>query len=155
MGVPLRRVEKRCRMVLSVGRQWVFEPRRSDTPMSSVTGSRSVRDSMGTLSWGGVALAVALGIIYLFLGAGMLSSPFGISFVLAGLGYLGAVGLVVAGIRRRLVYGVGIAYNVLLIVLYFVLTSPSVSDLASLDGVTKLLQVVFAVLLVVVLTRGR
>ena len=54
-------------------------------------------------------------------------------------------------------YAVGIGYNLLLIVLYFLLQDPtlSLSWLTGLAGVVKLGQALFALLLVALLVRGR
>jgi hypothetical protein len=109
---------------------------------------------MGTLEWVGTALAVLLGVVYLFLGVGGLPDAFGIAFCLAGLGYLGATALALVDYRRRLVYGVGIIYNVLLFVLYFLLNGIDVSELVGLSGVVKLAQVVFVALLVILIDRS-
>lgn len=121
--------------------------------MATATGTRLERDAMGSLDWVGVALAVLLGIAYLPLAIGELPNAVGISFLLAGLGYFGAVVLVLAGYRRGQVYGIGIGYNLVLIALYLLIQQPSVSDLAGFAGAVKAAQALFAVLLVALLVR--
>ncbi|PSP75568.1 hypothetical protein BRC86_03200 [Halobacteriales archaeon QS_3_64_16] len=110
---------------------------------------------MATLDWIGVALAVLLGIAYLPIALGEIPSAIGIAFLLAGLGYFGAIVLVLAGYRRRQVYAVGIGYNLLLIALYFLLRDPSIALgwFASLGGIVKIGQAVFAAVLGVLLAQ--
>ena len=98
-------------------------------------------------------LAIALGIAYLPLGAGALPGSIGITFLLAGVGYFGAVALVLVGYRHRLVYVVGVVYNALLIVLYFLFQEPSLAEIQPFDGAVKIGQALFVVLLGVLLVR--
>jgi hypothetical protein len=123
--------------------------------MATATDTRLEHESLATLDWVGVALAVLLGIAYLPIALGNLPQAMGVAFLLAGLGYFGATVLTLVGYRRRLLYGVGIGYNALLIVLYFLLQSPtlSLSWLAGLAGVVKLGQALFIVLLGALLAR--
>jgi len=121
--------------------------------MATATGTRLERDAMGTLDWAGVALAVLLGISYLPIALGELPSVVGISFLLAGLGYFGAVVLVLAGYRRGQVYGIGIGYNLLLIALYFLIQQPSLGEIGAFAGAVKVGQVLFVLLLAVLLVR--
>lgn len=121
--------------------------------MATSTGSRVQTGSLGTFEWLGIALAVVLGIAYFPLGTGALPESIGIAFLLAGVGYLGAVGLVLVGYRRRLVYAIGIAYNALLIVLYFLFQQPSLAEIEPFAGAIKIGQALFAVLLGVLLIR--
>ena len=121
--------------------------------MATATGTRLERDVMGTLDWVGIVLAVLLGIAYLPIAFGELPSPIGISFLLAGLGYFGAVVLVLAGYRRGTIYGVGVGYNLLLIALYFLIRRPSLGDLAGFGSAVKVTQALFALLLAVLLVR--
>jgi hypothetical protein len=110
---------------------------------------------MATPDWIGVILAVLLGIAYLPIALGEIPSVIGIAFLLAGLGYFGAIVLVLAGYRRRQVYTVGIGYNALLIVLYFLINQPSLSELIGLGGAVKVAQILFAALLAVLLVQRR
>ena len=120
--------------------------------MATSTGSQVRTDSLGAFEWVGIVVAVALGIAYLPLGTGALPESIGIAFLLAGAGYLGAVALVLVGYRRRLVYAVGIVYNVLLIALYFLFQQPSLAEIEPFAGVVKIGQALFVVLLGVLLT---
>lgn len=123
--------------------------------MATATGTRLERDSMATLDWIGVALAVLLGIAYFPIALSELPAAIGIAFLLAGLGYFGAVVLVLAGYQRGRVYGLGIGYNLLLIALYFLIQDPtlSVSWLTGFAGVVKLGQALFALVLAALLVR--
>lgn len=123
--------------------------------MATATGTRLERDAMATPDWIGVILAVLLGIAYLPIALGEIPSVIGIAFLLAGLGYFGAIVLVLAGYRRRQVYTVGIGYNALLIVLYFLINQPSLSELIGLGGAVKVAQILFAALLAVLLVQRR
>lgn len=125
--------------------------------MATATGTRLERDAMATLDWIEVALAVLLGIAYLPIALNEIPSAIGIAFLLAGLGYFGAVVLVLAGYKRRRVYAVGIGYNLLLIGLYFLIQDPTIplSWLTDLVGVVKLGQALFVLLLAALLVRGR
>ncbi|MFW6435248.1 MAG: DUF7475 family protein, partial [Halovenus sp.] len=77
-------------------------------------------DSLGGVHWIGILAALVSAAIHLLLGIRMLPSAMGISFVLAGAGFLGAIGLVLVGYRRKMVYAVGIPFVAVQIVLWFV-----------------------------------
>src|SRR6056297_3651546 len=82
----------------------------------------SVRmDSLSGLHWVGIVAAVVTAAIHLLLGVRLLPSGLGISFVLAGLGFLGAVALVLVDYRRRAVYAIGIPFTVAQIGLWYYL----------------------------------
>jgi len=80
----------------------------------------------------------------------------GISFVLAGLGFLGAIALVMLNYRRRTVYAVGIPFTLLQIVLWYYVNFVSFgksfpADIGTLGAVDKVAQVVLLAVLVVLL----
>ena len=100
-------------------------------------------------------MSILLGVAYLHEGVEEFTEPLGIAFVLAGLGYFGATALVLTDYRRRLVYIVGVGYNALLIVLFFLIKGVEVSELVGVAGVVKLAQVVFIVLLGAIIARDR
>jgi hypothetical protein len=110
---------------------------------------------MERLEWVGVALAVLLGITYLFEAIESLPTLLGVSFLFAGLGYLGAVALALADYRRPLVYVAGVGYNLLLIGAYFAVRGMNDPELVGPHGAAKLLQVVFVILLLVLIARRR
>lgn len=75
--------------------------------------------SLTGLHWVGVIAAVVTAIVHLALGVRMVPSTLGISFVLAGLGYLGGVVLLLLNYRRRVVYAVGVPFTVVQILLWY------------------------------------
>jgi len=109
--------------------------------------------SLTTVHWVGVALAALSGVIHLVLGVAGLPSGLGISFVLAGLGFFGAVALVLVNYRRRLVYAVGIPFVAVQILLWLALNdfAPPLSPVSVID---KAAQVGLIAVLVVLLREG-
>lgn len=112
--------------------------------------------SLHSLHWVGIVAALVSAAVHLLLGVRMLPSGMGISFVLAGLGFLGAVGLVVLDYRRRAVYAVGIPFTLVQIVLWYYVNFVSLgksfpADTGTLGAVDKLTQVVLLAVLVVLL----
>jgi len=119
---------------------------RSSLDVSSLTG----------LHWLGVAAAVVSAGVHLLLGVRLLPSAIGGSFVLAGLGFLGAVVLVLVGYRRRAVYAVGIPFTLVQIVLWYYVNFVSLgksfpADVGTLGAVDKVGQVVLLAVLVALL----
>lgn len=112
--------------------------------------------SLNGLHWVGIVAAVVSAAVHLFLGVRMLPSGMGISFVLAGLGFLGAVALVLLDYRRRAVYAVGIPFTLVQIVLWYYVNFVSLgksfpADIGTLGAVDKVAQVVLLVVLVALL----
>jgi hypothetical protein len=102
-------------------------------------------DSLTGIHWVGVALALLSGVIHLFLGVN-LGNQFGFAglpgaFVLAGLGFVGAVVLLLVGYRRRLLYAVGVPFVGVQIVVW----------LWPIDYVDKAAQVILVVILLYLL----
>lgn len=118
----------------------------------TTTGGRLRTDSLTSLHWVGIVLALLSGVIHLVLGVGGLPSPQAISFVLAAGGFFGAVVLVLLDYRRRLVYLVGIPFVAVQFVLYFVLNWPDVWNPGGI--VDKLAQAALIVVLVVLYRRS-
>lgn len=116
--------------------------------MSAATANRGLQtESLTGLHWAGIVLALLTGVIHLFLGVRFIDSPLGVSFILAGLGFVGAVVLLLVDYRRRLLYLVGIPFTAIQIVLYFVLNWP---DVVSPIGIgDKLIQLGLVAVLVV------
>lgn len=82
----------------------------------------------------------------------------GISFILAGLGFIGGVGLLVIDYRRRAVYAVGILFTLVQIVLWYVInfaggTKSFPADVGTLGAIDKIAQVVLIAVLVALLRR--
>ena len=113
-------------------------------------------ESLNALHWVGIAAALVTAGIHLLLGVRMFPSGMGISFILAGLGFLGGIALVAANYRRRAVYAVGIPFTLIQIVLWYYVnfaagTKSFPADMGTLGAVDKLAQVVLIAVLVALL----
>jgi len=107
-------------------------------------------DSLGSLHWVGILAALTSAAIHLFLGVRLVPSGMGISFVLAGLGFLGAVGLVLIDYRRRAVYAVGIPFTLVQVVLWYLVNFANgpksfPADVGALGAADKVAQLVLVV----------
>ena len=114
--------------------------------------------SLNGLHWVGIVAAVVSAVVHLLLGVRTLPSPMGISFVLAGLGFVGGVVLLAIDYRRRAVYAVGIGFTLVQIGLWYVINFTGggksfPADVGAIGAVDKLAQVVLVVVLVVLLRR--
>ncbi len=119
------------------------------------------RDSFGARSppavaWIGVLAAVVSGAIHLLLGIGNAPSPLGISFLLAGIAFFVAAGFVVAGYRRRAVYGVGIPFTLVQIAAWYYANFAAgdksfPADVGTLGAIDKIAQLLLIAVLVVLL----
>jgi hypothetical protein len=125
--------------------------------MAGETGeiSPDVTSLTGT-HWIGIVAALVSGAIHLRLGAGFVPSGLGVSFLLAGAGFLGAVALVVVGYRRRTVYAVGIPFTLVQLLAWFWLNFAAgpksfPGGVGTLGAVDKLAQVVLVGVLAVLL----
>lgn len=112
--------------------------------------------SLGAVHWVGVLAALVSAGVHLLLGVRMVPSGLGISFILAGLGFIGATVLVIVDIRRRAVYALGIPFTLVQIVLWYVVNFTGggksfPGDVGTLGAVDKIAQVVLVAILVVLL----
>jgi hypothetical protein len=112
--------------------------------------------SLDGLHWVGIVAALVSAAVHLLLGVRMLPSGMGISFVLAGLGFLGAIALVMLDYRRRTVYAVGIPFTLVQIALWYYVNFVSLgksfpADIGTLGAVDKVAQLVLLAVLVVLL----
>lgn len=113
-------------------------------------------ESLSGLHWVGIVAAVVTAAVHLFLGVRMLPSGMGISFVLAGLGFLGAIALVLLNYRRRTVYAVGIPFTLIQVVLWYYVNFVRLgksfpADMGTLGAIDKVAQVVLLAVLVALL----
>ena len=113
-------------------------------------------DSLSGLHWVGILAALVSGGIHLLLGIRMLPSGMGISFVLAGLGFLGAIVLVVINYRRPTVYAIGVPFTLVQIGLWYYVNFAAgpksfPGDVGTLGAVDKVAQVVLLGVLVALL----
>lgn len=97
--------------------------------------------SLRPIQWVAVALAAITGTVHLGLGLLFITDPLGASFVLAGAGFFGAIGLFLVGYRRRLLYLVGVPYTATQIVLWYLLNRPTPGAVTPVEAVDKLAQV--------------
>lgn len=114
--------------------------------------------SLNGLHWVGIVAALITAAVHLRLGLGGLPLPLRVSFLLAGLGFLGGVALVLLDYRRRTVYAVGIPFTLVQIVLWYVLNFTGggksfPADVGTLGAVDKVAQVLLIAVLVVLLRR--
>ena len=112
--------------------------------------------SLDGLHWVGIVAALVSAAVHLLLGVRMLPSGMGLSFVLAGLGFLGAIALLLVDYRRRTVYAVGIPFTLVQIVLWYYVNFVSLGksfpgDIGTLGAVDKAAQLVLLAVLVVLL----
>ncbi|MFC7057816.1 DUF7475 family protein [Halovenus salina] len=106
------------------------------------------------LRWVGIAAALASAAVHLLLGARMVPSGLGISFIVAGIGFVGGVLLVLADVRRRAVYALGIPFTLGQIVLWYLFNFAGgdksfPGDIGTLGAVDKVAQVILIVALAV------
>jgi succinate dehydrogenase/fumarate reductase cytochrome b subunit len=113
--------------------------------------------SLSGLHWIGILAAVVTAAVHLLLGVRMFPSGMGISFILAGLGFLGAIALVLLDYRRRAVYAVGIPFTLVQILLWYVVNFTGSGakafpgGIGTLGAVDKVAQVALIVVLVLLL----
>ena len=109
--------------------------------------------SLDGVHWVGTVAALVSAGVHLFLGVRMLPSGMGLSFVLAGLGFLGAIVLVLLDYRRRTVYRAGIPFTLAQIALWYYVNFVSLgksfpADIGTLGAVDKVAQLVLLAVLV-------
>ena len=118
-------------------------------------------DGLGRVHWVAVALALLSGVVHLVLGVGGVVAGetvgLAVSFVLAGLAFFGAVALLLLGVRRRLLYAVGVPFVAVQTVTWYWLnygaTGDSLPGVSPVEAVDKVAQTVLVVLLVYLYRR--
>lgn len=115
-------------------------------------------ESLTPLHWGAVALAAITGVIHLVLGVRFISA-FGprlqpILFVLAGLGFFGAIALFLVDYRRRQLYIAGVGFTALQIVLWLWLNQRVQPALSPIEIIDKTAQVLLIAALLVLFRGG-
>lgn len=103
--------------------------------------------SLTAVHWVAIGLAALSGLIHLLLAVIVPATMLRVSFLLAGIGFLGAILLVLVNYRRRLLYLVGIPFVGVQIVLWYLVVEPTFATLHALDAVDKLAQTLLIVLL--------
>lgn len=115
--------------------------------MLTDTTTRLDLGELGGLQWAAVVLAVTTGVLHLYAGAIDGRLP----LVVAGLGFLGGVGLFLAGYRNRRLYLVALAYTGIQVVAWAVVNAGTYSTLGYAD---KAIQLLLIVVLAVLARRG-
>jgi len=113
-------------------------------------------DSLTVLHWVGILAALVSAAVHFRLGIGFAPSPLGISFLVAGVGFLVAIVLVVFDIRRRTVYALGLPFTLGQIVIWyyvnFVVGAKAFpTDIGTFGAVDKVAQIVLLAILIVLL----
>ncbi len=113
-------------------------------------------DSLGVLHWVGIAAALVTAAVHFLLGFRMFPSGLGISFVFAGLGFLGGIALVLLNYRRRAVYALGIPFTLVQIVMWYYVNFAVgpysfPTEMGTLGAIDKVAQVVLIAVLVALL----
>ncbi|WP_299235974.1 DUF7475 family protein [Natronomonas sp.] len=113
-------------------------------------------DTLNGLHWLGIAAALVTAAIHLLLGVRLFPSGLGISFVLAGGGFVGAVVLVLIDYRRRAVYAAGIPFTLVQLVAWYVLNFAGggrsfPGEVGTFGAIDKVAQVVLIAVLVALL----
>ncbi|WP_299262455.1 DUF7475 family protein [Halorientalis sp.] len=117
----------------------------------TATGGRTIDTaSLSPLHWAAFGLAAVTGVLHIWLGVQFISSSLGISFLLAGVGFLGGTALVAIDYRRRFVYAVGVPFTAVQIVAWYLVNAPDFSPVGYLD---KAVQTAFIVVLFVLYRR--
>lgn len=116
--------------------------------MATKTGTWFGEPSASSLDYLATALAAITGIIHLYEGIEHLGGePIAIWFILAGLGFFGAIVLFWVGFNRTILYSVGIVFTGIQFIAYFVINWPNV--LSALGIFDKIVQLVLIGSLVV------
>jgi hypothetical protein len=119
-----------------------------------VIADRLTRTDATGLEWLAVALIVVTGAIHLGLGLAFLPDPAAVAFVLAGLGFAGALVLFFGGVRKRHLYLAGVPFVAAQIVAWLVIARPTgLGDVGPLEAADKLVQLALIVVLLVLASR--
>ncbi|WP_458208540.1 DUF7475 family protein [Haladaptatus sp. NG-SE-30] len=110
------------------------------------------RSALTSLDYVGIVLVFLTGVIHIYEGIEDLDEGIiGILFLLAGLGFFGALVLLYLGINQPLLYGVGIIYTGIQFVAYFILRWPNIYDPLGLFD--KAIQAVLILVLAILFVR--
>jgi hypothetical protein len=115
--------------------------------------SRFETESLTPLHWFAVVLALITGVVHLVLGIMFFPGAQPVAFLLAGLGFFGAIVLFLLDYRRRVLYLVGVPFVALQIVLYLWINQRVDPAISPLEGIDKAVQVVLIVVLIVLYRR--
>jgi hypothetical protein len=116
--------------------------------------SRIDTSSLTTVHYVGIALAALSGVVHLVLGVAALPSAFGVSFLVATVGFAVGIAMVVLNVHRRLAYLVGVPFVLGQVVIFAATVVQGLNQLSPVAAVDKLAQLALVAVLVVLLRRG-
>jgi hypothetical protein len=128
--------------------------------MSTDRTSTLALDALTPLHWLGIVLAAISGVLHLWLGVQFLDAgPMGLSFLVAGVGFLLGIAAVLVAFRPKLTYLLGIPFTGGQIVLWYVFNFAGgekafPAEVGAIGAVDKLAQVALIVVLVVLYRRA-
>jgi len=102
-------------------------------------------DTLTPLHWAGVVLAAITGALHLYLWALNPTNGLNLTFLAAGLGFLGGIAAILVDYNRKLVYALGVPFTFGQIPAWYVVNAPEFSTLGYVD---KAVQVLFVLVLV-------
>ncbi len=108
-------------------------------------------DSLTTLDWIGIVLALITATVHFVIGIMFVPELGGFAFLLAAGGFIGAIVLLLVDYRRPLLYIVGVPYTGVQIIAWYVINRPAgpaaIGPVTAIDKVTQLVLIVVLVLL--------
>lgn len=110
-------------------------------------------DSIMPPHWLAILLAVVTGTIHLILGIQFFPGVQPVAFILAGVGFFGAVVLFLIDYRRRLLYVLGVPFVALQIVLWLWLNQRVQPAISPIELIDKAAQVILIGLLIFLYRR--
>lgn len=111
------------------------------------TASRLRTESLTGTHWLAIVLAFITGAVHLFLAASFVPEPMGFAFLIAALGFFGAIVAVLVDYRRRVIYLLGIPFTAGQIPAWYVVNAPDFSAMGIGDKVVQVLLIVVIALL--------
>lgn len=113
----------------------------AQTEASSTQQFRFETESLTGLHWAAMLLAAITGAIHLYL----FTTEDWIPFLLAGLGFFGAIGLVLFNVYRHWLYAAGVLYTLSQIVGYFVFPFEISMTITVIDKAVQVLLILILV----------
>lgn len=110
-------------------------------------------ETLTPLHWVAILLAAITGVVHLVLGIQFFPGAQPISFLLAGLGFFGAIVLFLIDYRRRQLYLLGVPYTALQILLYLWINQRANPEITPTEAIDKTVQVLLIVVLIVLYRR--
>jgi len=108
-------------------------------------------DSLTTLDWVGIVLALITATVHFVIGITFVPDPGGFVFLLAAGGFIGAIILLLVDYRRPLLYVIGVPYTGFQIVAWYAINRPAgpaaIGPATAIDKITQLALIVVLVLL--------